>query len=181
MRRVAIALLHHPVLDRSGAVFTTTLTSIDMHDLARAARTYELAALYLVHPNPSQRLLARRIADHWLEGGGRARIPDRAEALRLVRIVADRAELARDFGDHELWTTAAAGQGELTPFSAARALVAQDGPPVVIAFGTGWGLAPELLEEAARRLEPIAGRGSYNHLSVRAAAAIVLDRLFGRD
>jgi hypothetical protein len=30
-------------------------------------------------------------------------------------------------------------------------------------------------------LTPIDGRGPYNHLSVRSAGAILLDRLFGRD
>ena len=181
MRRVAIALLHHPVLDRAGAVFTTTLTNLDMHDLARAARTYAIEAVYLAHPNRSQRLLARRTADHRLEGGGRARMPDRAEALGLVRLVADRAELEGDLGPHELWATAARGQGELTSYAEARAILASEGPPIVIAFGTGWGLAPELLAAAHRRLEPIVGRGDYNHLSVRTAAAITLDRLLATE
>jgi hypothetical protein len=172
-----MALLHHPVVDRFGAVFTTMLTSLDMHDLARAGRTYGVTALFVVHPASSQRMLAERIAKHWVEGGGRARIPDRADALELVRVVPDLASVKRELGEHELWSTAARGAGELTSFAQARRELAGDGPPVLIVFGTGWGLAPELLCAADRRLEPIAGRTGYNHLSVRAAAAIVLDRL----
>ena len=38
-RRLAIALVHHPVLDKGGAIVTTALTNLDVHDLARSART----------------------------------------------------------------------------------------------------------------------------------------------
>jgi hypothetical protein len=40
-------------------------------------------------------------------------------------------------------------------------------------------LADGLLESADLLLEPIAAASDYNHLSVRAAAAIILDRLLG--
>jgi hypothetical protein len=53
-------------------------------------------------------------------------------------------------------------------------------PPVLLLFGTGWGLTEEVLAAADRRLEPIQGAGDFNHLSVRAACAITLDRLLGR-
>jgi hypothetical protein len=46
-------------------------------------------------------------------------------------------------------------------------------------FGTGWGLTEELFDRADFILEPIKGSGDYNHLSVRTAAAIILDRLLG--
>jgi hypothetical protein len=52
--------------------------------------------------------------------------------------------------------------------------------PVYIIFGTGWGLAPEVIDRADYMLPPIWGPGEYNYLSVRAAAAIILDRLRGR-
>jgi hypothetical protein len=47
----------------------------------------------------------------------------------------------------------------------------------LLLLGTGWGLAAEVLDRVDDVLEPIAGAGPYNHLSVRAAAAIMLDRL----
>jgi hypothetical protein len=49
----------------------------------------------------------------------------------------------------------------------------------VLVFGTGWGLTEEVLGRADDLLEPILGTGAYNHLSVRSAAAIILDRLRG--
>jgi hypothetical protein len=184
VRRVAVALLHHPVLGRGGEVLTTTLTNLDLHDMARSVRTYGLQALYAVHPYPSQRLLAERIRRHWVEGAGGKRIPDRAVALAVLEIVPDLTQACARLGGEqvELWTTAArATASPVTRYADARRALEGDGPPVMLCFGTGWGLAPALIERADVRLEPIhAARDSaYNHLSVRAACAITLDRLFG--
>ncbi|MCA9624997.1 MAG: RNA methyltransferase [Myxococcales bacterium] len=184
-RRVAVALVHHPVLGREGEILTTTLTNLDVHDIARSARTYGLAAFYVVHPLESQQLVAARIVEHWVEGAGGRRIPDRAEALRVLRVVptieAAAADFSREAGEVELWTTAARPSGDTTSYAAARPLLEREGPPVLILFGTGWGLAPAVLQSATRRLEPIAAArdAGFNHLSVRAACAITLDRLFG--
>ena len=46
------ALIHHPVVDRTGAIVTSAVTSLDLHDLARAARTYDVRAVFVVHPIP---------------------------------------------------------------------------------------------------------------------------------
>jgi hypothetical protein len=53
------------------------------------------------------------------------------------------------------------------------------GESFLILFGTAWGLAREVIEAGDGILPPITGSGSYNHLSVRSAAAIILDRLLG--
>lgn len=182
MRRVATALIHHPVLGRHGETLTTTLTNLDLHDMARCARTYGLEAMFAVHPLKSQRVLADRIVEHWVNGAGGKRIPDRAEALRTVRIVAHLDDVADALGgEAELWTTAAKAQGEITTYAEGRKQLEGEGPPVVLCFGTGWGLTRELIEGAALRLEPIAAArdSGFNHLSVRAACAITLDRLLG--
>ena len=44
-------------------------------------------------------------------------------------------------------------------------------------LGTGWGLAPELFDRGWPVLTCIQGAEEYNHLPVRAAAAIIFDRL----
>ena len=36
-----LALLHHPVYDKNGAVVTTAVTNLDVHDIGRLARTFE--------------------------------------------------------------------------------------------------------------------------------------------
>jgi hypothetical protein len=177
-RRLSIALVHHPVLDAKGASGTSTLTTIDVHDLSRSARTYGCEALYIVHPIEAQQTLAHRIVDHWTHGSSSKRIPDRKDALAIVRVVATLEDARTACGDGtELWATAARAVGEPTTFAAARSLLAGEGPPVLLVFGTSWGLAPEVTDSAKVMLEPIHGAGDWNHLSVRAACAIALDRL----
>jgi hypothetical protein len=184
LRRCAVALVHHPVVDAQRAVVTTAVTNLDVHDLARSARTYGCSDYFVVHPIAAQRELVGRICDHWTQGPGGKRIPDRADALGLVRIVESLDEVHAAFGGRdglEVWATAARNLGPALSFADARDRLAADGKPVVIVFGTGWGLAPAVVEGADALLEPIAATvGGYNHLSVRAACAIALDRLFGR-
>ena len=66
----AVALVHHPVRDRQGGTGSTSVTPLNVHDLARSATTYGVAPLYVVTPIQSQQALAGRILRHWLEGYG---------------------------------------------------------------------------------------------------------------
>lgn len=186
MIRIAIALVHHPVLDRDGGTVTTAITNLDLHDMARSARTYGVERLYVTHPVAAQRALAERIREHWVEGSGKRRIPDRAIALDALSVVASLDEALDAFAGGRpgatVWATAASMRG-LPVIGAAEARAQLEGAarPVMIVFGTGWGLAPEIITGADALLEPIRARvdAGYNHLSVRAACAILLDRLLG--
>src|SRR5881628_1341888 len=84
VRRVAAALVHHPVHDRSRAVVTSAITNLDLHDISRSSHTYGLSDLYIVHPVAAQRLLAERVREHWISGSGARRIPDRTPAISLL-------------------------------------------------------------------------------------------------
>lgn len=184
MRRVSLALVHYPVLDRSHAIVTTAITNIDLHDLARSAYTYGIDELFIVHPITAQRTLAEKVKNHWITGAGAKRIPDRTPAMTTLRIVHDLEAAVAEFGRGEpveSWVTSASANGSELGFSEARQLLAEAGPPVLILFGTGWGLAECVLQSAAQKLAPIlsARENGYNHLSVRAAVAITLDRLLG--
>lgn len=187
MRSVASALIHYPVLDRSGGIVTSAITNIDLHDISRSSHSFGLSDFFVVHPVQAQRVLASRIQTHWVEGSGGRRIPDRVPALGTMRVVpsldAAVEELAaRSGAEVEIWTTAAREQERpLLRFAEARQRIAQDGPPVLICFGTGWGLGPEIHARATHQLEPIRSprADGYNHLSVRAAVAIILDRVLG--
>lgn len=183
MRRCAIALVHHPVLDGQGAVVTSAVTNLDVHDLARTARTYGMSDYFVVHPIAAQRELVERIRQHWTVGSSGHRIPDRREALGLLRVV-DSLDAALGSmggrGSAEVWVTAARELGQSLSFGDAREKLAGEGKSVLIVFGTGWGLAPSVVGVADALIEPIrAARGDYNHLSVRSACAIAMDRLFG--
>jgi hypothetical protein len=180
MRRVAAALVHFPVYDRARAVVTSAITNLDLHDISRSALTFGLSDLFIVHPIAAQRLLAERVREHWISGSGARRIPDRSPAISILRIVSTLDEVLTELGPGTaLWVTSAKGSGELLDFPAARAQLSAEGPPVLIVFGTGWGLADAVTERADARLASIVGcqRDGYNHLSVRAAAAIIFDRL----
>lgn len=181
---VSIALVHHPVRDRSGATITTAVTNLDVHDIARSARTYDVERYYLVTPIEAQRLLVERILEHWRTGAGARRVPERTEALATCRIrpsleaVVD--EISADTGARaRVIVTGARPPAGRAPigYAEARARIAE--APTLIVFGTGHGLARELVDRADFVLAPIRGSASYNHLSVRAAVAITLDRLFG--
>jgi hypothetical protein len=180
MRRVALALLHYPVLDRAGSVVTSAVTNLDVHDIARSAHTFGVSDFFIVHPVAAQRELVARIRAHWVEGTGARRIPDRKPAMEGVRIVSLLDEAVAALGTPELWTTSAAPGGALG-FEEARQRIRSEGPPVLLCFGTGWGLGPEVMARASERLAPILSprADGYNHLSVRAAAAIIIDRLLG--
>lgn len=184
MRRVAAALVHHPVHDRARAVVTSAITNLDLHDISRSSHTYGLSDLFIVHPVAAQRLLAERVREHWISGSGARRIPDRTPAIRLLRVVPTLDDALSELGQGaRLWVTSARGAGELLDYPAARAELELDGPPVLIVFGTGWGLADSVTARADVRLASILGRreDGYNHLSVRAAAAIIFDRLLSRQ
>jgi hypothetical protein len=180
VRRVAVALVHYPVLDRAGAVVTSAVTNLDVHDIARSAHTFGLSDYFIVHPVAAQRELVSRIRTHWVEGSGARRIPDRKPAMEGVRIVSTLDEAIAALGAPELWTTSAA-RGDALGFEEARRRIRSEGPPVLLCFGTGWGLGGEVMARASERLAPVLSprEDGYNHLSVRAAAAIILDRLLG--
>ena len=179
-RRLAVALVHFPVLDKEGGIITSTLTNLDVHDLARSSRTYGCDEYFVVHPVEAQRALAEKIVTHWTSGSSAQRIPDRKDALAIVRPVPMLADAVAALGPGtETWITSAREVGTSLSWSDARAKLAGDGPPVLLVFGTSWGLAPEVTSKADAILAPIVGVGEWNHLSVRAACAIALDRLRG--
>ena len=184
MRKVAVALLHHPVVDRQGNVVTTAITNLDLHDIARSAYTYDVEHFYVVHPVAAQRALAARVREHWVDGSGARRIPDRKPPMTRLRVVASLQDVQNEVeGPCELWATTAQLRDKALAHEQALEMVRAGSGTLVLLFGTGWGLAPSVLESASQVLAPIRSARSdgYNHLSVRAAAAILLDRLMGNE
>ena len=47
---IAVVLVHHPVVDKNGDTIAAAVTALDLHDIARVAKTYGLAAFYVVTP-----------------------------------------------------------------------------------------------------------------------------------
>lgn len=185
MGNVYIALVHYPVRGREGETIATAITGIDLHDIARTARTYDVARYFVITPLASQREIAERIQRYWLERK-ECDPTHRAEALQQVVILDSLEGGLTHIASVEkaqslvIATSARRSSHQEIGYGELRRRIEREPQPVYILFGTGWGLADEVIEEADYVLAPIYGVGEYNHLSVRAAAAITLDRLRGR-
>ena len=182
----SVALIHYPVYDKNRAVVATAVTNLDIHDIARSARTYGLARYYIVTPVEEQRRLVEKIRTHWLEGWGSTYNPKRKAALELLQTENSLDEAVADIEKRtgkrpKLVVTGAAGRDNSVSFPELKTLLeVEPDQPFLLLLGTGWGLVEEVFDRSDYVLEPISGGGDYNHLCVRSAASIMLDRLFGR-
>jgi hypothetical protein len=194
---IFLALVHFPCLNRRGEVVATALTNVDLHDLSRSGRTFGVQGVYIVTPVELQQRMVEEILGHWTRGKGAEHVR-RAEAMSRVHVEASIQSACEDIERRTgrapvLAVTGAQMREPTETFTELRDRIRTDAqqapelraPPLLIVFGTGWGLAPEVIDAADVRLPPI-GRDPeledtrrYNHLSVRAAVAISLDRLLG--
>ncbi len=184
MADLNVALLHYPVYDKNGAVVTTSVTNIDVHDIARSCTTYGVKSFYVVTPVDALRGLVRKILRHWDEGYGAEYNENRKEALSLVRLERSLEGVEIDIENETgktpiLVATSARSAPDSVGYEDFASRLKEPGDPHLLVLGTGWGLTDELIASMPIRLAPINGPGPYNHLSVRAAAAIILDRLLG--
>ena len=184
---IYIGLVHYPVKDREQNVVTTAVTNLDVHDLSRSSRSFGLTGYFVITPIEVQRDLVGKILEHWVNGSGKKRIPERSAALSICTpIESIDAAIAAIEARHKqkpvVAITAAKLPGGIAPraYNEVRARMRASTQPWLILFGTGHGLAAEVLERGDVALPPIRP-GVYNHLSVRAAGAITLDRLFGDE
>lgn len=163
----------------------TAVTTVDIHDIARSARTFDLGGFYVITPLKSQAQLVQRFLRHWVEGRGAAYNPARRDALSLVRVEesteATIGEISREWGaEVRVVATAARPQWGNIGYHDFKRILSRRSHPFLLLFGTGWGLTGEVIKSSHYVLAPIEG-SDYNHLSVRSAAAIILDRLLGRE
>lgn len=182
MAELNIALLHDLMVDKTGKLVTTSVTLIDVHDISRSSRTFGVNEFYLAHPAPTIKALVTTLRDHWDDGFGAKYNPNRTDALQRLRIIdcfEDAvAGIETRTGQKPIIIATSAKSGpDRVSFSVVREILANEPRPVLILFGTGWGMSPLLLSRADMILEPIDGPTGYNHLSVRSAVAIILDRL----
>jgi hypothetical protein len=177
-----VALLHYPVVNKEGKEVTTSVANMDIHDIARAAKTYGVEAFYIVNPIEAQREFAFEIIRHWQEGYGAKFNRSRKEAFALIRIKNNLSDVLTNIKEETGHEPQSIATGVNLPeqnlkFSELQQLLQKEDLPYLLIFGTGSGLAKQVIQEANFQLEPIKGTGDYNHLSVRSAAAIILDRI----
>ncbi|MCK5585302.1 RNA methyltransferase [Candidatus Bipolaricaulota bacterium] len=185
MGNLYVGLLHFPMRNRRGEIVATSTTSMDVHDIARSARTYDVNRYFVVTPLPSQQAIAWRIRGFWTEGERAWEASRRGEAMEYVVVAEDLEETIDWIEDAEgqsplLVATSARGSNKKdVSFDELRDRLRNDPQPVYILFGTGWGMTDELIDVCDVILPPIMGNSEFNHLSVRAAVAIMLDRVAG--
>jgi hypothetical protein len=183
--RLYIGLVHYPVYNKNHEKIASAITNFDLHDLSRLARTYGARKLFIITPLNNQHKLAERISAHWTSGYGAGYNAHRKEALEVIAVVSSLEEAINAAGAAEkekplLVATDASRQPERgISYLRAREILDTE-RPVFLMFGTAWGLHEDVLNMSDFILEPIEGNTDYNHLSVRTAAGIILDRLAGR-
>jgi hypothetical protein len=163
-------------------VVTTSITNMDIHDIARSARTYGVKRYFVANPIRTLHALSEKILDHWEHGYGSVYNETRKDALSLVALADDLdgviKAISQETGETPCVVVTSARSGpRRSSFAEVKQRLDTPGSPLLLVLGTGWGLTEEIMERAEIVLEPIRGVGEYNHLSVRAAAAIMLDRL----
>ena len=177
-----IGLVHYPIYNKNNQIVTTALTNFDIHDIARTARTYDIKQYFIIHPLENQVKLANDVIDYWQNGYGGEHHPDRKEAFSILNLVKNIETAVKEIEEVEgktplIVTTDARTYPNTISYSELREKIATEDRPYLILFGTGWGIENEVMRNFDYILEPIYGSGDYNHLPVRAAVAIILDRL----
>ena len=184
MSNLYLGLVHYPVYNKHMQVIATAITNFDIHDIARTAITYDVKNYFLIHPLEVQAEMIKKITDYWQNGYGKVYNPDRNEALERVRYMPSIEEAINAIEKLEgkkplTLTTDARTYPNTVKFSYIRDLLEKGDTPIFLLLGTGFGLEKETMASFDYILEPIYGVGPYNHLCVRSAAAIMLDRLRG--
>jgi len=179
-----MAVLHYPVYNKNREIVATCLSSYDLHDISRTARCYNIGKLYFINPMDTQHVLAGRIIKHWIEGYGASYNPTRQQALQTVALKKSLAEVKDDIALNngcppKIVVTSSKNLRPGIDYNTLSSMIQQNEQSYLIIFGTGWGLAEHVIQEADYFLEPIMGDSDFNHLSVRCATAIVMDRLLG--
>lgn len=181
---IYLGLVHHPIKNKRGDIVTTSVTNLDIHDISRSCRTFGVKNYFLITPIEAQQDLLARIIGHWEKDESNEYNPDRVSALSIARGVRSIEEsvefIEKTEGVKPLVVVTGAGFEKYDgDEKTLHSKVSIDKRPILLLFGTGWGLPASIVERADFRLMPIYSWASdgYNHLSVRSAVAIYLDRI----
>lgn len=184
---VNVALIHWPVFDRAKNIVCTNVTNFDIHDIARASRTYGVDKYFIVNRMEEQLSFVSRVLDHWRVGYGSQYNPKRKTALGMVELAPTLEDVLKKFPKKPviIGTTAREIGIPRVSFGALREKIWHEkdceNESYLLVFGTGFGLHDDILKHSDLLLAPLKGasKDDYRHLSVRSAVSIVLDRLLG--
>ncbi len=180
-----VVLMHDDVLLKGGAVGKTSIASLDIHDIARSCSTYGVKHYFIVSSLVDQQSILQEFLKFWGSEEGRLYNQSRYDAVNRIIAVRSFDEVISKIEELErcqpllVATSAKCHEHQQMICYRDQGLVWQHQRPVLLIFGTGQGLAPSIVDRADFLLIPVGGMTTYNHLSVRSAAAIVLDRWLG--
>ncbi len=183
---IYVGLVHYPVYNKNKEIIATSVTNFDIHDISRTCRTYDVKKYFIITPVDAQQELTNRIIGYWQEGDGIEFNKNRKEAFENT-VLSDSVKRAADKiremegKTPKIVTTSAKRFPNTVSYTEMGKEIISDDSPYLILFGTGWGLTDEMMEMSYKILEPVRGNTKYNHLSVRSAVSIILDRLLGEN
>ncbi len=180
-----VVVMHDEVLVGSEKrLGSTSVMSIDIHDIARSACTYGIKKFFITTSLRDQQKIIKKFLSFWHEGEGVTYNANRHAALNKVHLLdtLNQAveEVERTEGKKPILvaTSARRYEGKNISFYDQQELWQQD-RPVILIFGTGQGLSEQVMSRCDYILNPVHGFADFNHLSVRSAAAIIMDRWLG--
>lgn len=180
-----VALMHTEVNLKEGRVGTTSIASLDIHDTARACATYNIKNFFIVSPLHDQQEVTKTFLSFWRSEQGTKYNPSRQHAVNIVQLVTSFEHLLTTIEQQEgmqpivITTSAQDHQFGAKIDYQSQAEAWKHHRPVLFVFGTGQGLSNRILELSDYALIPVQGLSTYNHLSVRSAVSIILDRWLG--
>ena len=99
--RLYIGLIHYPVYNKNRQKIASAITTFDLHDLSRLARTYGVKRFFVINPLEDQQRLAERVLRHWAIGYGATYNRYRKEAIELIRVVPSLEDSVREIIEME--------------------------------------------------------------------------------
>ncbi len=183
--KIYLGLVHYPVYNKFNETVKTSVTNLDLHDIARSCLTYGVKKYFVIHPLESMKNVIDRVMGFWKSDVAKKYNQDRVDALNILQHSYSIEETIKQIESQEgvlpkVITTTAKRFDKTILFKEVSSEIPAD-LPVLLLFGTGNGLHEGVLKSSDYVLEPISGTGNYNHLSVRSAVAIILDRLASEE
>ncbi len=182
-RNLSFCLCHFPVHLEQGRIGSSSLTNLDVHDIGRISHSYGMCPFFILLSLKEQREILDNILRHWNNLDNPQTNQDRKKALSQVFPVQSFAELEEKatayYGLRPIFIVSSASWPDrkqiLTPEDVRR--ICQNYPAIIL-LGTARGLDLKSLAFNFDILRPLRFLDE-NHLSVRAAAAIIADRILG--
>ncbi len=182
-KEIYVALIHFPVYNKKKEIVATATTNMDIHDISRVAKTYSIKKYFIVTPVEGQKQYINRIIKHWREGYGYQYNNNRAKALSITYVTESMESCLSEIKNATskevvtVGTSASGSRDNIITVSALKKIL--ETKALLLVFGTGWGLTENIIKQFNYMLEPIYGIDNFNHLPVRSAVSITLDRILG--